>query len=110
MSDQHKVKGLSKFLQTMLSCGGGSDFAVRFTLKANGTVHDFSMVALESSAGLTAVPKAPYPPVIQALLKACDEVPLHEAHDGSAYLLTSSSEALAKAIYHWRAAKAEGLL
>lgn len=46
MSDNHKVKDLSKFLKAMLDYGDG-DFDVTFTLKKNGTVHNFSMVAIK---------------------------------------------------------------
>lgn len=51
-------------------------------------------------------------PAEQALLDACDAVPLNKdaSHDGSPYLLPSTSLALARAIDHWRAAKAEGFV
>ncbi len=46
MSENHKVQDLSKFLKAMLDYGDG-DFAVTFTLKKNGTVHDFAMAAIK---------------------------------------------------------------
>lgn len=44
MSADLKVERLSKFLKSMLDYADG-DFDVIFTLKKNGAIHDFAMVA-----------------------------------------------------------------